>query len=147
MERSRRRHAILAVILTALVVSVPVGASSADRPGPCAKQRLEDEPTRRFMRRLIRCATNRWEVPGGAERAICIARRESGLDPNAVSEPEGLYVGLFQHDAELWPDRYESWTRPRWELRPSALNGRTNAIVTIRMVNTNGWGPWEGEGC
>jgi hypothetical protein len=147
MERSRRRRAFLAVFLAALLVILPTGASSADRPGPCAKHREEDEPTRRYMRRLIRCAANRWEVPGGAETAICIARRESGLDPNAVSEPEGLYVGLFQHDVELWSDRYDTWTRPAWELRPGALNGRTNAIVTIRMVNANGWGPWEGEGC
>lgn len=99
------------------------------------------------MKRLIRCAVRRWDVPGGAEKAICVARRESGLNPKAVSEPEGLYVGLFQHSAEMWPDRYETWTRPRWELRTGALNGRTNAIVAIRMVNANGWDPWEGEGC
>jgi hypothetical protein len=146
MERSGRRRALVAAIVAALLL-VPAGTASAEHPGPCALHREDDEPTRRHMRRLIRCAVHHWDVPGGTEKAICVARRESGLDPNAVSEPEGLYVGLFQHDAELWPDRYESWTRPRWELRPSALNGRTNAIVTIRMVNANGWGPWEGEGC
>ena len=146
MGRSGCRLAVVATILAATLL-VPSGTASAEHPGPCAKHRQDDEPTRRFMRRLIRCASNRWEVPGGTEKAICVARRESGLDPNAVSEPEGLYVGLFQHDAEFWPDRYDAWTRPAWELRPSALNGRTSAIVTIRMVHTNGWGPWEGEGC
>lgn len=146
MGRSGRRRAIVAAVLTTIVLA-PAGSASADHPGPCAKHRQEDETTRRFMRRLIRCAARRWEVPEGAPKAICIAHRESGLDPNAVSEPEGLYLGLFQHSGEYWPDRYESWTRPRWDLRRSALNGRTNAIVTIRMVHDIGWGPWEGEGC
>jgi hypothetical protein len=27
------------------------------------------------------------------------------------------------------------------------LNGRTNAVVTMRMVNAEGWGPWAGVGC
>jgi hypothetical protein len=73
-------------------------------------------------------------VPGGKDRAICIARRESGLDPSATSSPTGEYRGLFQHDRDMWPARYDGYTRPVWELSPKALNGRTNAIVTIRMV-------------
>jgi hypothetical protein len=84
-------------------------------------------------------------VPGGAETAICIADVESGLHPEATSET-GEYLGLFQHAAEAWPGRYETWTREAWALDESALSGRTNAIVTIRMVNANGWGPWEGVG-
>jgi hypothetical protein len=59
----------------------------------------------------------------------------------------GEFLGLFQHSAEAWPDRYEEWTRPSWQLSENALNGRRNAVVTIRMVNANGWGPWEGVGC
>jgi hypothetical protein len=100
---------------------------------------------RSFSKRLIRCAAERWEVPGGPEKAICIAEAESHLNPRATSEG-GEYLGLFQHSAEAWPDRYEAWTRPAWELDESALSGRTNAIVTIRMVNDGGWGPWEDVG-
>ena len=73
-------------------------------------------------------------VPGGTQRAICIAKRESGLDPAATSEPTGEYRGLYQHDRDFWPARYDRYTAPVWELSPSALNGRSNAIVTIRMV-------------
>ncbi len=73
-------------------------------------------------------------VPGGTQRAICIARRESGLDPTATSQPTGEYRGLYQHDRDFWPARYDKYTIPVWGLSPSALNGRTNAIVTIRMV-------------
>lgn len=82
---------------------------------------------------------------GGATKAICIADVESGLNPDARSAG-GTYLGLFQHSAELWPDRYDTWTRRAWELDESALSGRTNTIVTIRMVNANGWGSWAGVG-
>jgi hypothetical protein len=95
---------------------------------------------------VIECAARRWPVPGGAAKAICIAQRESDLVPTATS-PNGQFVGLFQHLASAWPDRYAAWTRPVWQLRPSPLNARTNAIVTIRMVSVDGWGPWSGAGC
>ena len=98
------------------------------------------------MKRIIRCAVDRWEVPGGSERAICIADRESNLNPKAESAT-GEYLGLFQHSADAWPDRYEEWTLPSWQLPESALHGRTNAVVTTRMVNADGWGPWHGVRC
>lgn len=128
--------------------AVDAGAGSAAPrvPGPCALAREDGETVEDLSVRLIQCATDRWPVPGGAERAICIARRESGLIPTATS-PTAQYVGLFQHSAAAWPDRYAEWTRPVWRLKPSPLNGRTNAIVTIRMVSAEGWGPWSGLGC
>jgi hypothetical protein len=132
------------VVLGLLVPALPVSAGEA---GPCDLARRENEPVRQLSKRLIRCAADRWAVPGGAEKAICIARAESDLNPDAVSAG-GDYLGLFQHSAAAWPDRYREWTRPSWGLDDSALSGRTNAIVTIRMVNANGWGPWSGvDGC
>ena len=104
-------------------------------PGPCDFHRLDDESIRSFSKRRIVCAVERFgPVPGGSQRAICIARRESGLDPSATSEPTGRYRGLFQHDRDFWSWRYDTYTLPTWELSRRALNGRTNAIVTIRMV-------------
>ena len=145
-----RAPARLLAILLAVTLTVPVTATPApatERPGPCALQRQDGETVRRWARRLIRCAEQRWPVPGGARKAICIARHESGLDPKAESAG-GAYLGLFQHSANHWPDRYEEWTRRAWELDPRAKNGRTNAVVTIRMVNARGWGPWRGvDGC
>jgi hypothetical protein len=121
--------------------------ATAGETGPCPLEQREGETVRQLSKRYIRCAADRWAVPGGAERAICIARAESDLDPETVSAG-GEYLGLFQHSAEAWPDRYEEWTRESWGLDESALSGRTNAIVTIRMVNANGWGPWSGvDGC
>jgi hypothetical protein len=144
---ARKRARILAVIVSIAVV-LPVLPAGSIPPlrGPCDLTRGKDERIQSFSRRLIRCAVTAWPVPGGAEKALCIAARESGLDPKAQSR-RGRYLGLYQHSARLWPDRFDRWSEPEWELRPSALNGRSNAIVTIRMVNASSWGPWRGEGC
>ena len=102
------------------------------------------------MKRKIRCAVDLFgPVPGDAARAICIAKRESGLIPTAES-PTGMYLGLFQQSAKMWPDRYVQWTDPTWKLSEKATNGRTNAIVTIRMVHAAaGWkaAGWPSDGC
>lgn len=138
-----------------LFVATPALASPLDRgaprvlarvPGPCALVRLEGEAIRGFSTRLIECAADRWPVPGGAEKAICIAERESGLIPTA-SSPTGMYVGLFQHSAADWPRRYDEWTKPWWRLKENPYNGRTNSIVTIRIANAEGWDAWAGAGC
>jgi hypothetical protein len=147
---TRRGSATLTLLL---VVGVLLGAAPAiahHLPGPCDFHRRDGESIESFARRHIVCAVERFgPVPGGAERAVCIARRESGLDPTATSSPTGEYRGLYQHDRDMWPARYDRYTRPIWELSRRALNGRTNAIVTIRMVvdigtwHEAGWPPKE----
>ncbi|MGZ4136664.1 MAG: hypothetical protein ACXVPX_03755 [Actinomycetota bacterium] len=157
MERNLRSVVRWAVgggggLLAALLIAGPAlahplgGRTTEPVPGPCALTRAPGEAIQDFSTQLIQCAATRWPVPGGSDKAICIAQRESGLIPTAAS-PTGEYVGLFQHLAAAWPDRYAEWTRPVWQLKPSPLNGRTNAIVTMRMVNAAGWGPWSGVGC
>jgi len=138
----------LAVALSSPAPASPVGARlrSAGVAGPCALAREDGETIQDFSIRLITCAADRWPVPGGADKAICIAQRESGLVPTA-SSPTGEYVGLFQHSAAAWPDRYTEWTRPVWQLKENPFNGRTASVVTMRMVNADGWGPWSGAGC
>ena len=131
--RTRSAITILLLIAGVLLGAAPVLAHHL--PGPCDFHRLDDESVRAFAKRRIVCAVERFgPVPGGSERAICIARRESGLDPSATSEPTGQYRGLYQHDRDFWSWRYDTYTLPAWELSRRALNGRTNAIVTIRMV-------------
>jgi len=141
-----RRLAIAAVLAAAVSMSSSTAGAVPSRPGPCELTRGADESVRHFAGRLIRCAVATWDVPGGADKALCIAARESGLHPGAQSAT-GRYLGLYQHSAKYWPGRYESWTEPDWGLDPSALSGRTNAIVTMRMVHASGWGPWKGIGC
>jgi hypothetical protein len=133
------------LLFPATLLVPPTLAFAGDATGPCDLTRKADETIRSKMQRLIECATDRWEVRGGAERAICVAVAESDLNPQTTSA-DGDFVGLFQHMADAWPDRFDAWTHPRWNLNESALSGRSNTIVTIRMVNADGWGPWRGAG-
>ena len=147
--RSRILAAVAALALTAVTLVAPA-ASAHHRAGPCDADRVADETIQHFMKRKITCAVDLFgPVPGGSDRAICIANRESGLIPTA-SSATGMYLGLFQHSAAAWPDRYAKWTDLAWELSSDALSGRTNAIVTIRMVHAAGtWkdAGWPADGC
>jgi hypothetical protein len=122
-----------------------IASARPDQPGtskpagPCRVALSRDETVQTYERQVIVCAAARWTVPGGSKRAVCIARRESGLVPTATS-PGGLYLGLFQHSAKMWPSRFKRWAAPSWHLGTSALNGRSNTIVTMRMVHAHhGW--------
>lgn len=139
------RARLLAPVAASVVLVLCLPASAHHREGPCDVHRHDGETVQEHSKRLITCAVDRWSVPGGAEKAICIADAESGLDPEAKSAG-GAYLGLFQHLAKAWPDRYREWTRRSWHLDESALSGRTNAIVTVRIVNAKGWGAWQDVG-
>jgi len=90
----------------------------------------------REVLRIIRCATDRWHVRGGARYAIHIARRESGLHPHAYNS--GGYAGVFQQSVHYWGGR----ARTYGFAGASPFNGRANVIVSIRMAHSGGWGPW-----
>ncbi|HEY7282348.1 MAG TPA: hypothetical protein VID47_12230 [Actinomycetota bacterium] len=93
------------------------------------------------VKRTIRCAVAHYPVPGGADKAMHIAWRESRYDPYAVN-PNGQYKGIYQQGTEWWQSRYHTYGFPY--LRDRILNARTNIIVSIRMVHRDGWGPWGG---
>jgi hypothetical protein len=137
---------LVAVVTLPLLIAVTATASPIVSPinGPCDLARRSSESTQHFMRRRISCAVDRFgPVGGGSARAICIAKRESGLDPTAKSAT-GQYLGLYQHAATMWPDRFKRWTSRSWDLSRRALNGRSNSIVTIRMVHAIG--SWKAAG-
>jgi hypothetical protein len=132
---TRIRTALVALTTLAVVAAAATPAAAYHRAGPCDFHRRADETIRHFSKRRIVCAVERFgPVRGGTARAICIARRESGLYPTATS-PTGEYRGLYQHDRDWWGWRFDTFTKRRWDLSKRALNGRTNAIVTIRMVS------------
>ena len=139
--------AAAALVAALLVAGAPAPATALAAPGPCAIERQDGQSMAAWVKSEIRCAALKWSVPGGAAKAICIGKAESGLDPKSRSAP-GRYLGVFQHERDAWPDRYATWARKAWGLDSSALNGRTNTIVTIRMVHSDGWGPWRNvDGC
>jgi len=149
------RARIVALLVTAAVALGPsLLTPAADAhllAGPCALTPAQGETIEHLSAREIRCAVGLFgPVPGGAQRAICIARRESGLVPTAASRPSGMYVGLYQHLDAAWPGRLAAWTSPVWRLPSSPFSARTNAIVTIRMVEAVGrWrdAGWPVRGC
>jgi hypothetical protein len=147
-EPSRRlvAAALATVVIMATLATWCAPAFARRRVGPCDLRRQRSETLAAHERELIHCATNHWKVFGGYRKALCIAKRESGLDPKAVSA-DGDYLGLYQHAKRYWRGRYVAFTKPQWELNKSALIGRTNAIVTIRMVHHGGWDPWRGSAC
>jgi hypothetical protein len=90
------------------------------------------------VRRLIRCAADRWNVPGGARMALYIAGRESNFQPRAYNSYSGA-SGIFQHLRRYWPSRADAYGFDGW----SAFNARANIMVTMRMVHRLGsWSPW-----
>jgi len=146
------RRVLATVVTLPLIFLVVTMAPTHAKPGvgPCDLTPTSGESVAHFMRRRITCSVDRFgPVGGGAARAICIAKRESGLDPSAESAT-GEYLGLFQQSSKMWPDRYKAWTRRAWELSTNAKNGRSNALVTIRMVHAaGGWknAGWRVKGC
>lgn len=143
MTKTRCAAAITGCLVSLILAAAPAAQARREPglksgpPGPCPLMRDTNETIQHFSTRVITCAAGAWTVPGGADRAICIAARESGLNPKA-SSPTGAYLGLYQHSATYWPSRYDEWTKVDWDLRRSAFNARTNAIVTIRMVHDIG---------
>jgi hypothetical protein len=148
--RSRRLVVVVAASVLTLPVFPPTTALARDLAGPCHLHAADGETVQAFAARTIRCAVRRLgPVPGGADRAICVAKRESGLDAEAVSST-GAYRGLYQHARRYWDWRYENFTEPKWQLPARALHGRTNAVVTVRMVQRYGsWADagWPARGC
>ena len=140
------RAAVTVALAIALLLAMAPAAGAHHNPGPCNFHRGDGDTVRAHSRNQIRCAVERWDVPGGVGVALCIARRESGLLPWAASA-DGMNKGLFQQHVRYWDVNFDLYTRPVWKLRPAIVSGRTNAIVSIRMAHDIGWRPWGGRDC
>jgi len=138
----RRRIIAAAVAMPALLSVVPASAKMT-APEPTARtvsERICDydwKASKRQVRLLIRCAARHWGSPGGASKALDVARCESGLNTDAYNP--GGYAGVYQQAVHYWPDRADKWGFPD----RSVYNGRANIIVSIRMANSaDSWGIW-----
>lgn len=140
MERStnlRRRILAAALAMPALLALVTPTALAADRTVSRRVCHYDWRESRREVKRLIRCAARRWNSPGGAAKALDVARCESGFRTDAYNP--GGYAGVFQHAVRYWPDRADRWGFPD----RSVYNGRANVIVSIRMARSaGGWAIW-----
>jgi len=140
-----RRHIVAALCIAAILAIAPASSSGAAIPRagrssqvPASVCNYDWRKGTFQIRQLIVCAANRWPVPGGAAAALAIADRESNFQPGAYN-PAGS-AGIYQHLLRYWPGRAASYGFAGW----SAFNARANIIVTMRMVNQGGWGPWGG---
>jgi hypothetical protein len=136
-----RRQAVAALTIAALLTVVPATVSHARTPEGRhqAQTKICDYDWHKgtwHIKQLIRCAADHWNVPGGESTALAIAERESKFHPGAYNA-SGC-AGIYQHMLKYWPGRAAAYGFSGW----SAFNARANIIVTMRMVQQDGWGPW-----
>ena len=87
-----RRSLPAALLLTALLLIVPAASATAatrrtratagSPPKVCP---IDWREGTWHVKKLIRCAAHHWGVPGGADKALYIAHRESRFDPGAYN--------------------------------------------------------------
>lgn len=125
----------------------PIVAAEQARSGPCRihwdyrpHPKHRDEITG-AVKRLIRCATRRWKVEGGAAKALSVADCESGFFYAAVS-PTGEYLGVFQLGrSEFRSNQTQHW-RDWFAGNPGRFQPRANVLAGILMAHRHGWGAW-----
>jgi hypothetical protein len=142
--------AAIAVVLALVVGGSGVATTTLDveaervARAPCRGERFVTDGVgaaveRRHAANVIRCAF--WHVLGGQrERAVEVARCESGLDDEASNG--GRYLGLFQHAAAYWPGRARALPDRVAGPSPHAFHARANAWAAARLVRSSGWEPW-----
>lgn len=133
-----------------------MGLSLTVTHGPCDESRFEVRPSmepesiRRRMVALIRCATDRWPVPGGIKKALDVAYCESGDNLWPWAHYMGS-LGVFQQNGRYWQDRVNTYLKRDWfpgkwnrihRVPEGAYNARANVLVSIQMAHRSGWGPW-----
>lgn len=112
--------------------------AAAQRAASSIEGCTQDWRTKAGAEALIRCAVERWAVPGGAEKALAVARCESGLW--YLSGKGSAHVGIYQHSVYYWPDRAAAYGFAGFD----PLNGRANIMVAIQYAHDHGWGAWSG---
>jgi hypothetical protein len=145
-----RRSFAAALMLTVLLTAAPLissaGAISTTSTGTTdgtaartVSRRICDIDWKRSayqLKRLIRCAARRWDVTGGPDKAVSVARCESRFNPHAYNP--GGYAGVYQQATRYWPTRATAYGFRDY----SVYNGRANVMVSVRMAHRGGWGPW-----
>jgi len=149
-----RRVIIATLILTATMTTFPVAEAHASpvvegvlRISTTSTRSIESRSTEvcpvdwrkgtYYVKKLIRCAAHHYGV--SVDEALYIADRESKFNPKAFND-WSCAKGIYQHLCTYWPDRAAIYGFNDW----SAFNARANIMVTIRMVQKYGWGPWGG---
>jgi hypothetical protein len=140
---------ILVLAATVGILAVATTQAEAINIRRCSFQGLDNGTwTTREVKRTITCTANRFQV--SVEKALYIANRESGYNEWAYNDGGcGGWDcgGVFQHHMLYWAgraDMFPDWQR-WWRINSDCwCNPRIQALVTIKMVQRGGWGPWGG---
>ena len=125
-------------LTVALAIPLAPTATARESKIPATVCRYDWRKGEWHVKQLIRCAAERWRVPGGARMALYVAGRESHYRPKAYNAYSGA-SGIFQHLSRYWPGRADTFGFGGW----SAFNARANIMVTMRMVRSAGdWSHW-----
>lgn len=147
---------VLVILMMTTIAWSPVDARA---DGPCDDRRFSVKPSMGYdlvskkVKALIRCAVDRWSVPGGVSKALSIADCESSFWPWARGYDN---LGVFQHKDDYWLSRVDHFLKRSWfpdhqwerihrdaRLYPgAAFLARANVIIAIRMAHSSGWGAW-----
>lgn len=138
-----KRLLALGLTLVALSLTIQTEAEGSWRHRRCTYQGLERRSwTKTEVKRSIACGTDHWRVPGGRDRAVAIAKCESGL--RADARGPGTSAGVFQFISSTWDSTVHRFRRlvRRWDLSRNVFNGRSNVVLAIRKAHADGWSAW-----
>jgi len=136
----------LAVILAALAIAVATPAHAAGWRPPlkdkCRFQFMDGHKdwSTKEVRYTIKCAVNRWPVPGGLTQAMYVANRESGYHQFAYN-PSGC-SGVYQWAQGTWSSVLNDFPPLYKVLGHSVWNARSNVMYAVKYAHNRGWGPW-----
>lgn len=136
------RRALTFVLTTALILTGVTTADAAWRREQFRFQGLDrGKWTDHEVKATIRAVAHRWHVPGGVDKALDVARCESGFE----HVTSGSHLGVYQFARQTWRSQTRRFRerRRRLDVSRRALNARSNVAVAIWLAHTRaGWGPW-----
>lgn len=96
-----------------------------------------DEPKDSYTRNEVKQAIRDVWPDGSEDKAISVARCESGLNPNARNGP---YLGLWQFHRDTW----QTWRYDGMSDDPRDHTPADQTRVALRLYSSRGWSPWGG---
>jgi len=149
------RRFITATLVSAILLATPIAAQARAIDGKyvgshqtpsCVFRYLDGNPrfSKNEVRSTIRCAVARWDVPGGLDTALYIARRESGLNWNAAN-PTSSASGIYQFVDGTWASEVSRFSEmvKLQHMSRSVWNARSSALIAIRLAHgCSCWSPW-----
>lgn len=140
----RAMTVILTAVLALGILSIPGANASGNHEVRFCRTSNGNGWSNRDVEQAIRCADQRWHVPGRAARAIRVAKCESGLNEH---DANSCCSGVFQQNRRYWDGRRRRLNPHHgWKLAPSVYNARTNVVISLRMASRDGWGAWSCKG-